>query len=121
MLDSKGVIHTKRENLTPEKADFAIDTDARTLADSMRGADMFLGLSKAGVLSKDMVASMASNPIIFALANPTPEIMPEIAHSVRDDIMMGTGRSDYPNQVNNVLGFPFIFRECARRESYKNY
>ncbi len=110
MLDSKGVIHTKRENLTPEKADFAIDTDARTLADSMRGADMFLGLSKAGVLSKDMVASMASNPIIFALANPTPEIMPEIAHSVRDDIMMGTGRSDYPNQVNNVLGFPFIFR-----------
>ncbi|ABK82542.1 malate dehydrogenase [Campylobacter fetus] len=110
MLDSKGVIHTKRENLTPEKADFAIDTDARTLADAMRGADMFLGLSKAGVLSKDMVASMASNPIIFALANPTPEIMPEIAHSVRDDIMMGTGRSDYPNQVNNVLGFPFIFR-----------
>uniref|UniRef100_UPI003AF811EE malic enzyme-like NAD(P)-binding protein n=1 Tax=Campylobacter fetus TaxID=196 RepID=UPI003AF811EE len=110
MLDSKGVIHTKRENLTPEKADFAIDTDSRTLADAMRGADMFLGLSKAGVLSKDMVASMASNPIIFALANPTPEIMPEIAHSVRDDIMMGTGRSDYPNQVNNVLGFPFIFR-----------
>ncbi|TWO18959.1 malate dehydrogenase [Campylobacter hyointestinalis] len=110
MLDSKGVIHTKRENLTPEKMDFAIDTDARELADAMKGADMFLGLSKAGVLSKDMVASMASNPIIFALANPTPEIMPEIAHSVRDDIMMGTGRSDYPNQVNNVLGFPFIFR-----------
>lgn len=110
MLDSKGVIHTKRENLTPEKMDFAIDTDARTLADAMKGADMFLGLSKAGVLSKDMVASMAPNPIIFALANPTPEIMPEIAHSVRDDIMMGTGRSDYPNQVNNVLGFPFIFR-----------
>lgn len=110
MLDSKGVIHTKRENLTPEKMDFAIDTDARELADAMKGADMFLGLSKAGVLSKDMVASMAPNPIIFALANPTPEIMPEIAHSVRDDIMMGTGRSDYPNQVNNVLGFPFIFR-----------
>ncbi|ANE34767.1 malate oxidoreductase [Campylobacter hyointestinalis subsp. lawsonii CCUG 27631] len=110
MLDSKGVIHTKRENLTPEKMDFAIDTDAKTLADAMKGADMFLGLSKAGVLSKDMVASMAPNPIIFALANPTPEIMPEIAHSVRDDIMMGTGRSDYPNQVNNVLGFPFIFR-----------
>lgn len=110
MLDSKGVIHTKRENLTPEKMDFAIDTDARTLADAMKGADMFLGLSKAGVLHKDMVASMAPNPIIFALANPTPEIMPEIAHSVRDDIMMGTGRSDYPNQVNNVLGFPFIFR-----------
>lgn len=110
MLDSKGVIHTKRENLTPEKMDFAIDTDARTLADAMKGADMFLGLSQAGVLHKDMVASMAPNPIIFALANPTPEIMPEIAHSVRDDIMMGTGRSDYPNQVNNVLGFPFIFR-----------
>lgn len=110
MLDSKGVIHTKRENLTPEKMDFAIDTDARTLADAMKGADMFLGLSKAGVLHKDMVASMAPNPIIFALANPTPEIMPEIAHSVRDDTMMGTGRSDYPNQVNNVLGFPFIFR-----------
>ncbi|OCS02600.1 malic enzyme-like NAD(P)-binding protein [Campylobacter fetus] len=110
MLDSKGVIHTKRENLTPEKVEFVIDTEARTLADAMKGADMFLGLSKAGVLSKEMVASMAPNPIIFALANPTPEIMPEEAHSVRDDIMMGTGRSDYPNQVNNVLGFPFIFR-----------
>lgn len=110
MLDSKGVIHNKRENLTPEKVEFVIDTEARTLADAMKGADMFLGLSKAGVLSKEMVASMAPNPIIFALANPTPEIMPEEAHSVRDDIMMGTGRSDYPNQVNNVLGFPFIFR-----------
>lgn len=110
MLDSKGVIHTGRENLSPEKAYFAVDTDARTLEDAIKGADMFLGLSKGGVLTKDMVKTMASNPIIFALANPTPEIYPEDVHSVRDDAMVGTGRSDYPNQVNNVLGFPYIFR-----------
>lgn len=110
MLDSKGVIHNGRENLSPEKAYFAIDTDARTLEDAIKDADMFLGLSKGGVLTKDMVKSMASNPIIFALANPVPEIYPEDVHSVRDDAMVGTGRSDYPNQVNNVLGFPYIFR-----------
>lgn len=111
MLDSKGVIYKGRPNLTPEKEEFAIETDDRTLADAMKGANMFLGLSKPGVLSGEMVKSMSSNnPIIFALANPTPEIFPEEVAKVRDDVIMGTGRSDYPNQVNNVLGFPFIFR-----------
>ena len=110
MCDSKGVIHSKRDDLTEQKMKFAIDTDDRTLSDALRGADMFLGLSKAKLLTPDMVKSMANNPIIFALANPEPEIRPEIAHEIRDDIIIGTGRSDYPNQVNNVLGFPFIFR-----------
>ena len=110
MCDSKGVIHSKRDDLTEQKMEFAIDTDGRTLGDALRGADMFLGLSKAKLLTPDMVKSMANNPIIFALANPEPEIRPEIAHEIRDDIIIGTGRSDYPNQVNNVLGFPFIFR-----------
>jgi len=114
MCDSKGVIHTKREDfdkLNPEKKEFAIDTDDRTLADAMKGADMFLGLSKAGVVSKEMVASMNADPIIFACANPDPEIFPEDAKAARTDkVMVGTGRSDYPNQVNNVLGFPYIFR-----------
>ena len=110
MLDSKGVIHTGRKDLNPYKAQFALETDDRTLEDAMSGADMLLGLSRAGIVTKDMVASMAPNPIIFALANPVPEILPEEVAKVRDDVMMGTGRSDYPNQVNNVLGFPFIFR-----------
>jgi len=110
MLDSKGVIHTERNDLNPYKAQFALQTDDRTLEDAMNGADMLLGLSRAGIVTKDMVASMAPNPIIFALANPVPEILPEEVAKVRDDVMMGTGRSDYPNQVNNVLGFPFIFR-----------
>ncbi len=110
MIDSKGVIHTERDDLNPYKAEFALDTDERTLEEAMRGADMVLGLSKAGLLSREMVASMAPDPIIFALANPIPEILPEEVAEVRSDVMMGTGRSDYPNQVNNVLGFPFIFR-----------
>ena len=110
MVDSKGVIHKGRTDLTPEKLEFALETADRTLADAMKGADMFLGLSKPGVVTKEMVASMNDEPIIFALANPTPEIFPEDVASVRNDVMMGTGRSDYPNQVNNVLGFPFIFR-----------
>ncbi len=110
MCDSKGVIQSKREDLTAEKKEFAIETEARTLSDALSGADMFLGLSKAKLLTQDMVKSMAINPIIFALANPEPEIRPEEAHAIRDDIIIGTGRSDYPNQVNNVLGFPFIFR-----------
>ena len=110
MVDSKGVIHKGRTDLTPEKLEFALETADRTLADAMKGADMFLGLSKPGVVTKEMVASMNGEPIIFALANPTPEIFPEDVASVRNDVMMGTGRSDYPNQVNNVLGFPFIFR-----------
>ncbi|WP_086255919.1 malic enzyme-like NAD(P)-binding protein [Campylobacter vicugnae] len=110
ICDSKGVIHSKRDDLTAEKKEFAIETEARTLSDALSGADMFLGLSKAKLLTQDMVKSMAINPIIFALANPEPEIRPEEAHAIRDDIIIGTGRSDYPNQVNNVLGFPFIFR-----------
>jgi len=110
MIDTKGVIHSGRTDLNSYKAEFALETSDRTLEDAMNGADMFLGLSAPGVVSKEMVKSMNPYPIIFALANPTPEILPEEVHSVRDDVMMGTGRSDYPNQVNNVLGFPFIFR-----------
>ncbi len=110
MIDSKGVIHSGRDDLNEQKREFAIETEDRTLEDAMNGADMFLGLSAPGIVSKEMVASMNPHPIIFALANPTPEILPEVVAEVRDDVMMGTGRSDYPNQVNNVLGFPFIFR-----------
>ncbi|MBQ9292165.1 MAG: malate dehydrogenase [Campylobacter sp.] len=111
MLDSKGVIYKGRPNLTPEKEEFAIDTQDRTLEDAMKGANMFLGLSKPGVLTGEMVKTMApNNPIIFALANPVPEIYPDEVKAVRDDVIMGTGRTDFPNQVNNVLGFPFIFR-----------
>lgn len=110
MVDSKGVIYEGRENLSPEKMEFAIKTDARTLSDAMKNADMFLGLSKAGIVSKDMVKSMAKNPIIFALANPDPEISPKDVKDTRNDAIIGTGRSDYPNQINNILGFPYIFR-----------
>ena len=110
MIDTKGVIHSGRSDLNKYKAEFALETSDRTLEDAMRGADMFLGLSAPGVVTQDMVKSMNPYPIIFALANPTPEILPEEVYAVRDDVMMGTGRSDYPNQVNNVLGFPFIFR-----------
>ncbi|PLX23995.1 MAG: NADP-dependent malic enzyme [Salinivirgaceae bacterium] len=110
MCDSKGVIRKDRKNLTDSKKEFATDRDIHTLEDAMKGADMFLGLSVGNVLTKDMVKSMANNPIIFAMANPDPEITWEEAHEVRGDIIMATGRSDYPNQVNNVLGFPFIFR-----------
>jgi len=110
MCDSKGVISTDRTDLNTYKAPFAVETDAKTLEDSIEGADMFLGLSVAGALSKEMVAKMAPNPVIFALANPVPEILPEEIMEVRDDAIIATGRSDYPNQTNNVLGFPFIFR-----------
>jgi malate dehydrogenase (oxaloacetate-decarboxylating)(NADP+) len=110
MVDSKGVIYKGREEFNAHKNRFAIDTKDRNIADAMRGADMFLGLSRAKLLTQDMVKSMNKNPIIFALANPTPEILPEEVAEIRDDVIMGTGRSDYPNQVNNVLGFPFIFR-----------
>jgi malate dehydrogenase (oxaloacetate-decarboxylating)(NADP+) len=110
MVDSKGVIQSERKDLNKYKAEFALKTTDRTLADAMKGSDMFLGLSAPGILTQDMVVSMNPNPIIFALANPVPEILPEEVLAVRDDVMMGTGRSDYPNQVNNVLGFPFIFR-----------
>ncbi|WP_306524458.1 NADP-dependent malic enzyme, partial [Dokdonella sp.] len=108
--DSKGVIHTGREKLDASKARYAQATDARTLADAMPGADIFLGLSTKGVLKPEMVKTMAPNPLILAMANPEPEILPEDAKAVRPDAIIGTGRSDYPNQVNNVLCFPFMFR-----------
>lgn len=111
MLDSKGVITSDRENLTPEKQLFATDRrDVHTLEEAMRGADVFLGLSKGNVVSQDMIRSMADQPIVFALANPAPEITYEDAMASRPDVLMSTGRSDYPNQINNVIGFPYIFR-----------
>ena len=111
MLDSKGVIYDNRPNLTPEKVEFATSRrDISTLAEAMVGADVFLGLSKGNILTKDMVRSMAVDPIVFALANPVPEISYEEAMDSRPDVLMSTGRSDYPNQINNVIGFPYIFR-----------
>lgn len=110
MLDRKGVIHADRDDLNQYKAMFAHKTDKRTLDDAIDGADIFLGLSGPDLLSVEQLKKMAPNPIIFACSNPDPEIKPELALAVRDDLIMATGRSDYPNQVNNVLGFPFIFR-----------
>jgi malate dehydrogenase (oxaloacetate-decarboxylating)(NADP+) len=111
VCDSKGVIYVGREaNMEATKARYARETTQRTLGDAMVGADVFLGLSAAGVLKQEMVAGMAERPMVFALANPTPEIMPELAKAVRPDVIIATGRSDYVNQVNNVLCFPFIFR-----------
>ncbi|SBV96412.1 NADP-dependent malic enzyme [uncultured Dysgonomonas sp.] len=110
MCDSKGVITTKRPNLTDTKKEFAIDSDITTLEQAIEGADVFLGLSTADILTKEMIRKMNNNPIVFALANPNPEISYEEAMESRDDIIFATGRSDYPNQVNNVLGFPYIFR-----------
>jgi len=110
MLDSKGVIKNDRENLPSTKAQFANDVEASTLEEAMVGADVFLGLSKGNIVNKEMVQSMAKSPIVFALANPDPEIPYKEAMDARDDVIMATGRSDHPNQVNNVLGFPYIFR-----------
>lgn len=110
MLDRQGVIHTRREDLNEYKALFANNTDKRTLQDVIKDADVFLGLSGADLLTADDIALMAPHPVIFACSNPDPEIKPELAHNIRKDLIMGTGRSDYPNQVNNVLCFPFIFR-----------
>ena len=110
MVDSTGVIHSGRDDLNDIKKEFAVDTDARTLDDAMAGADVFMGVSIAGTVSKEMIQSMADSPIVFALANPDPEISYPDATAARSDVIMATGRSDYPNQVNNVLGFPFIFR-----------
>lgn len=110
MLDSRGVISTKRTDLNEQKKLFAVDTELVTLSDALKGADVFLGLSVADVLTIEMVRSMNKNPIVFALANPNPEISYEDAMASRDDLIFATGRSDYPNQINNVLGFPFIFR-----------
>jgi len=111
IVDSKGVIYEGREEgMNEYKEPFAVPTETRTLGEALVGADVFIGLSVQGVMTPEMVASMAKDPIIFALANPDPEILPEEVAAVRDDAIMATGRSDYPNQVNNVLGFPFIFR-----------
>ncbi len=110
MCDSKGVINTKRTDLNDRKKPFATSRDITTLAEALEGADMFLGLSVAGALSKEMVKTMAESPIVFALANPNPEITYEDVFEARRDVMFATGRSDYPNQINNVLGFPYIFR-----------
>lgn len=110
MTDSRGVIHTGRDDLNEVKKQFAVETDARTLADAMVDADAFVGVSIAGTVNGEMVKSMAARPIVFALANPDPEISYPDAKAARGDVLMATGRSDYPNQVNNVLGFPFIFR-----------
>ncbi|CAG4885256.1 putative fused malic enzyme oxidoreductase; putative phosphotransacetylase [Georgfuchsia toluolica] len=111
IIDSKGVVYVGRdENFAPTKARYAQKTEARQLADVMPGADVFLGVSTAGVLKPEMVKEMAANPLIFAMANPVPEILPEVAKAVRPDAIIGTGRSDYPNQINNVLCFPYIFR-----------
>jgi malate dehydrogenase (oxaloacetate-decarboxylating)(NADP+) len=111
LCDTKGVIYEGRtEGMNPYKREFARKTKARTLEDALRNADVFVGLSQAGAMSADMVRSMAAKPIIFAMANPDPEITPDEVTQVRGDAIVATGRSDYPNQVNNVLGFPFIFR-----------
>ena len=110
VVDKVGVLHSGMTDLPPHHAFFAADTTARTLADAMRGADAFIGVSAASLVTPEMIKSMAAKPVVFALANPDPEISPQDAHAARDDLIMATGRSDYPNQVNNVLGFPFIFR-----------
>jgi len=110
LIDSKGVVHPGRPDLNIYKRRYAQVTDRRTLTDAMQGADVFIGVSAANVVAPEMVQSMAPKPIVFALANPDPEIRPELARAARSDLIMATGRSDYPNQVNNVLGFPYIFR-----------
>ncbi len=110
LVDRQGVVHTGRDGLHPSKAEFARDTEQRSLADAINGADVFIGVSGPDLLDPGLLATMAPQPVVFALSNPIPEIRPERAHAIRDDLIMATGRSDYPNQVNNVLGFPFIFR-----------
>ncbi|MGQ9752068.1 MAG: NADP-dependent malic enzyme [Thermoanaerobaculaceae bacterium] len=120
LVDTKGVVYKGRtEGMNPYKEEFAVETDARTLADALRGADAFIGVSGPNLVTPEMLRSMAENPIVFAMANPDPEIPYEVAVATRPDVIMATGRSDYPNQVNNVLGFPFIFRgalDVAARE-----
>src|SRR5687767_7652585 len=111
LCDSRGVVYKgRKEGMNKYKERFLVETDARTLSDALRGADVFYGLSVANVMTPEMVKSMAKDPIVFAMANPDPEIKPELAKEARKDVIIATGRSDYPNQVNNVLGFPFIFR-----------
>lgn len=125
LCDRKGIVCRDRTDLNVYKSEFAIDTKDRTVADAMKNADVFIGVSGPNLIDKDMLSSMAARPIVFALSNPDPEIRPEIALATRSDLVMATGRSDYPNQVNNVLGFPFIFRgaldvraKCINREMH---
>ena len=110
LVDRNGVVSTKSKNLSKEKLTFAADTDKTTLSDAINGSDVFIGVARGNLVTKEMVKSMAKKPIIFALSNPDPEISPVDVYACRDDVVMATGRSDYPNQVNNVLGFPYIFR-----------
>jgi len=110
LVDRKGVLSKNRKDLNKYNQDLAVDTKSVTFEEAMHEADVFIGVSGANLIHKDHILSMAKNPIIFALANPDPEILPSAAHQIRDDIIMATGRSDFPNQVNNVLGFPFLFR-----------
>ena len=110
MVDSKGVLNTSRTDLNSFKQQYAVETDKQTLADACNGADVFIGVSGPNILTVDMLKTMAAKPIVFALSNPDPEIAPAAALAARDDLVMATGRSDYPNQINNVLGFPFLFR-----------
>ena len=110
MVDSKGVINSRRTDLNKYKKEWITERDITTLAEAVKGADVFLGLSVANMLTREMLATMAPNPIVFAMANPNPEISYEDAMATRTDLIFATGRSDYPNQINNVLGFPFIFR-----------
>ena len=110
LIDRKGIIHSERDDLNEYKKEFAVKTSQRTLADAMQDADVFIGVSGPDLVNADMLKAMSNKPVVFALSNPDPEISPALAHATRDDLIMATGRSDYPNQVNNVLGFPFIFR-----------
>ena len=118
MLDRKGVIYKGRDNIDHFKSAYAAETKLRTLKDAIKDADVFLGLSAKNVLTPEMVKSMAKNPIIFACANPDPEIKPELVDEVRSDAIVATGRSDYPNQVNNLIGFPYILdiSRCKSKE-----
>jgi malate dehydrogenase (oxaloacetate-decarboxylating)(NADP+) len=110
LVDRKGVLNKKRDNLNEYNHDLAVESECNTLEEAMNNSDVFIGVSGANLLSPNLLSTMNQNPIIFALANPDPEILPDEAHSIRDDIVMATGRSDFPNQVNNVLGFPFLFK-----------
>ena len=110
LLDRNGVIHSGRTDLNEYKAAYAQDTELRTPLEALNGADIFIGVSGPDLMTPEMLKAMADKPIVFALSNPNPEIQPELAFNTRDDVLMATGRSDYPNQVNNVLGFPYIFR-----------
>lgn len=114
LCDSKGVVSSRRKDLTPEKEEFAVDTDKTTLEEAIIGADVFLGVSKPGLLTQKMIRSMANNPLVMALANPTPEITRDEALSARNDVIFASGRSDWPNQVNNLLGFPYIFKGALK-------